>query len=151
MRKIIIKNICVWNVHVRDRPFNLQGGGGGGGYGFLFRSEIFFSDNTGVRIFILFFQNFTLGYMTKPLNQIKKNFLHQNQNIFFSNIGNQNISFRKTPLPPPPPPPPEVKWSVPNTSQLVHVVHQIVYQLVRKDMVVNEHETTQHNRYYTWT
>ena len=28
-----------------DRPFNLKRGGGGG-YGFLFRSEIFFSDNT---------------------------------------------------------------------------------------------------------
>ena len=30
------------------------GGGGGGGYGFLFRSEFFFSDNTRVRICILF-------------------------------------------------------------------------------------------------
>ena len=30
-------------VHIlRDRPFNLKGGG----HGFLFRSEIFFSDNT---------------------------------------------------------------------------------------------------------
>ena len=38
----------------------------------------------------LFFQNITLGYMTKTLNQIIF-FLHQNQNIFFSNIGNQNI------------------------------------------------------------
>ena len=31
--------------------------------------RIFFSDNTRVRIFI-FFQNLTLGYMTKTLNQI---------------------------------------------------------------------------------
>jgi hypothetical protein len=44
----------------------------------LFRSEFFFSDNTRVRIFIFFcrakceffFQNSTLGYMTKTLNQI---------------------------------------------------------------------------------
>jgi hypothetical protein len=34
---------------VRDRPFNLKGG-----YGFLFRSEFFFSDNTRIRIFIFF-------------------------------------------------------------------------------------------------
>ena len=47
-----------------------------------------------------FFQNLTLGYMTKTLNQIFFP-LHQNQNIFFSNIGNQNIFFRKNrnPLP----------------------------------------------------
>ena len=32
---------------LRDRPFNLQGGG----YGFLFRSESFFSDVLRVRIF----------------------------------------------------------------------------------------------------
>jgi hypothetical protein len=46
----------VWFIHwkrmirpflFRDRPFNLQGG-----YGFLFRSEFFFPDNTRVRIFI---------------------------------------------------------------------------------------------------
>ena len=69
---------------------------GWGGYGFLFRSEIFFTDNTRVRIFI-FFQNLTLGYMTKALNQIIFFFLHQNQNIFFSNIGNQNIFLEKKP------------------------------------------------------
>ena len=40
-----------------------------------------------------FFQNLTLGYMTKTLNQIIIFFLHQNQNIFFSNTGNQNIFF----------------------------------------------------------
>ena len=60
---------------LRDRPSNLQGGGG---YGCLFRSEFFFRTNTRVRIFIFFvgqsakffFQNSTLGYMTKTLNQI---------------------------------------------------------------------------------
>jgi hypothetical protein len=33
--------------------------------------------------------------MTKTLNQIMFSFLHQNQNIFFSNIGNQNIVLKK--------------------------------------------------------
>ena len=50
----------------------------GGGYGFLFRSEFFFADNTRVRILIFlcrtkrefFFQKLTLGYVTKSLNQI---------------------------------------------------------------------------------
>jgi len=36
--------------------------------------------------------------MTKTLNQIIF-FLHQNQNIFFSNIGNQNIFLEKKPYP----------------------------------------------------
>ena len=42
-------------------------------------SENFF--RTRVRICI-FFQNLTLGYMTKTLNQINFFFLYQNQNIF---------------------------------------------------------------------
>jgi TRAP-type C4-dicarboxylate transport system permease large subunit len=56
-----------------------------------------FPDNMRVIIFIFFvaqsafffLQNLTLGYMTKTLKQILFS-LHQNQNIFFSNIGNQN-------------------------------------------------------------
>ena len=69
----------------------------------------YFSANTRVRIFFFcrakrefFFQNSTLGDMTKTLNQIIFSFLHQNQNIFFSNIGNQNTFLEKkniTPLP----------------------------------------------------
>ena len=55
-------------ISVRDRPFNLKGGGG---YGFLFRTTqeleyLFFCRAR--REF--FFQNLTLGYMTKTLNQI---------------------------------------------------------------------------------
>jgi hypothetical protein len=42
-----------------------------------------------------FFKNITLDYMTKTLNQIIFFFLHQNQNIFFSNIGNQNTFLEK--------------------------------------------------------
>ena len=70
--------------HIRDRPFNLKGGGGdhltwgGGGLWFFISFRIFFSDNTRVRIFIFFvvqsanffFQNLTLDFMTKILNQI---------------------------------------------------------------------------------
>jgi hypothetical protein len=41
--------------------------------------------------YIFFVQNFTLGYMTKTLNQII---------IFFSNIGNQNIFLEKNHTPP---------------------------------------------------
>jgi hypothetical protein len=48
-----------------------------------------------------FFQYLTLGYMTKTLNQIIILFLHQNQNIFFSNIGNQNMFLEKKHTPPP--------------------------------------------------
>ena len=54
-----------------------------------------------------FFQNLTLGCMTKTLNQIIIFFLHQNQNIFFSNIGNQNIFL-------------EIKWSFPKTT--LHII-----------------------------
>ena len=39
--------------------------------------------------------------MTKTLNQIIFFFLHQNQNIFFSNIGIQNIFLEKNHNPPP--------------------------------------------------
>jgi hypothetical protein len=78
---------------LRDRPFNLQGG-----YGFLFRSEFFF--RTTQELEYLFFQNLTLGYMAKTLNQIFFFFLHQNLNIFFSNIGNHNIILEKNHNPP---------------------------------------------------
>ena len=89
--------------NLRDRPFNLRGG-----YGFLFRSEFFFR-TTQVRILIFFvlrstiffLQNLTLSYMSKTLNLIIIFFLHQNQNIFFSNIGNQNIFLEKKPYPSP--------------------------------------------------
>ena len=65
----------------------------------------FFSDNTRVRIFSfcgaeceIFFQNLTLGYMTKTLNHFFLIFLHQNQNIFLEKNHN---------------PPIQVKWFVP--------------------------------------
>ena len=75
------KNTTYYQRSLRNRPFNLKS--------FLFRSEFFFR-TTRVRIFIFFvgqsakffFQDSTLGYMTKTLNQIIFFFLHQNQNIF---------------------------------------------------------------------
>jgi hypothetical protein len=79
----------------RDRPFHLKGG-----LRFFVSFRIFFSDNTRVRIKKnscrakreFFFQNLTLGDITKTLNQII---------IFFSNIGNQNIFLEKKPYTPP--------------------------------------------------
>ena len=90
----------LFQLSIRDRPFNL----------------LVFSDNMRVKI-LIFFQNLTLGYMTKTLNQIIFFFLHHIQNIFFSNIGNQNFFFRKKtypppPLPPSPPPPPPPPWKL---------------------------------------
>ena len=83
---------------------------------FLVRSEFFFRTTQELEyLFILsrkariFFQNLTLGYMTKTLNQIIFSFLHQNQNIFFSNIGNQNIFLEENITPHPL----QVKWSFP--------------------------------------
>ena len=73
-------------VLVRDRPFNLKGG-----LWFFVSFRIFFSDNTRVRIFIFFVAQSAI-------------FFHQNQNIFFSNIGNQNIFLEKNHNPPPLPP-----------------------------------------------
>ena len=70
----------------------------------MFRSEFFFPTTRELEnLFfvaqstIFFLQNSTLGYMTITLNQIIFFFLHQNQNIFFSHIGNQNISLEKKP------------------------------------------------------
>ena len=63
-------------------------------YVFLFRSEFFFRTTRELE-YLIFFQNITLGYMTKALNHIFF-FLHQNQNIFFSNIGIRIFFLEKT-------------------------------------------------------
>ena len=75
---------------------------------FLIRSEIFYAQHKSQNIYFccrakreFFFQNLTLGYMTNTLNQIIFFFLHQHQNIFFSNIGFQNIFLEKKHNPPP--------------------------------------------------
>ena len=80
----------------------------GGGYGFLFRSEIFFRTTRELEYFFLsrnLFPEFNIGLYDKN-SESDFFFLHQNQNIVFSNIGNQNI-FLETP------PPFQVKWSFP--------------------------------------
>ena len=76
---------------------------------FCFVQNFFFGQHKSWNIYFFcrakrkfFFQNLTLGYMTKTLNHIIIFFHHQNQNIFFSNIGNQNGFFRV-----------QVKWSFP--------------------------------------
>ena len=78
---------------LRDRPFNLQGKAMG-----FFSFRNFFQTTQELEYYFFcrakrefFFQNLTLGYMTKTLNQIIFFSLHQNQNTFFSNIGNQII------------------------------------------------------------
>ena len=60
----------------------------GGGYGFLFRSEIFFRTT---RELEYFFPEYNIRLYDKNSESEYFFFLHQNQNIFFSNIGNQNI------------------------------------------------------------
>ena len=115
----------LWSVdtfvcYIRDRPFKLKGG-----LWFFVSFGNFFSDNTRVRILFFlsheaqfFFQNLTLGYMTKTLNQIFFFILHRNQNIFFSYIGNQNILLEKNHNPPL-----HVKWSFP--KYLIENLYQI--------------------------
>jgi hypothetical protein len=81
---------------LRDRPFNLKGAGG---YGFLFRSEFFFRTTQALEYLFFMFQNLTLGYMTKTLNQIFF-FSTKIRIFFFSNTGNQNIFLEKNHNPP---------------------------------------------------
>ena len=97
---------------VRDRPFNLKRGGV---MVFCFVQN-FFLYNTRVRIFIflsreaqIFFPEFNISLYDKN-SESDFFFLHQNPNIFFSNIGNQNIFLEKKHNPPPL----QVKWSFPN-------------------------------------
>ena len=87
--------------HLRDRPFNLQGG-----YGFLFRSEICFRTSRVrkkklLRAARIFFPELNIRLYDKNSESNYFIFLHQNQNIFFSK---KNINT---------PPPLEIKWSVP--------------------------------------
>jgi hypothetical protein len=45
----------------------------------------------------IFFPEFNIRLYDKNSESYYFFFLHQNQNIFFNNIGNQNIFFRKKP------------------------------------------------------
>ena len=110
-------NELFYSLELRDRPFNLEGGV----WCFdSFRKKI--SDKTRVRIFILFVaQNkYSNSRVVRKQISVRNNFfppefnirlydkisesdyffcLHQNQNIFFSNIGNQNIVLEKDQTP----------------------------------------------------
>ena len=82
----------------RDRPFNLKGGG----YGLLFRSEFFIRTTEELEYFFcraereIFFQNLTLGYMTKTLNQIIF-FSPSKSEYFFQQHWESEYFFRKKP------------------------------------------------------
>ena len=96
-----------------------------GGYGFLFRSEIFFRTTQELAYILFvalganfFFHNLTLGYMKKTESDYFF-FLHQNQNILFSNIGNQNIFLEKNHNL-------QVKWSFPKSCRWVDNVGDVV-------------------------
>ena len=67
---------------------------------FCFVQDFFFGRHHLSRKADFFFQNSTLGYMTKTQSDYFFS-LHQNQNIFFSNIVNQNIFLEKNHNPPP--------------------------------------------------
>jgi hypothetical protein len=70
-------------------------------------AQTFFSDNTRVRILIflsrktrIVFPEFNIRLYNKNSESDYLFFLHQNQNIFFNNIGNQNIFLEKNHNPP---------------------------------------------------
>ena len=67
---------------IRDRPFNLQGRG----YGFLLEYLFFLSRKARI-----FFPEFNIRLYDKNSESDYLFPLHQNQNIFFSNIGNQYL------------------------------------------------------------
>ena len=76
-------------IYIRDRPFNLQGG-----YGFLFRSGIFFWTTQEFEYLFFLSRKFIPEFNIRLFDKNSESdffFLHQNQNILFSNIGNQNI------------------------------------------------------------
>jgi hypothetical protein len=76
LQKITFNNVDIhYLITFKGPTISLEGGGGGLWFFVSFR--IFFSDNTRVRIFFFcrakrefFFQNLSLGYMTKTLNHI---------------------------------------------------------------------------------
>ena len=93
-------SICIWlgTDHLTCRV---------GDYGFFFHSEIFFGQHESQNIYfffvqsaIFFYQKLTLGYMSKTQNHIIFFSPPPKSEYFFSNIGNQNIFFRKKTQPP---------------------------------------------------
>jgi hypothetical protein len=60
-----------------------------------------------------FFPEYNIRFYDKNSESDFFFFLYQNQNIFFSNIGNQNIFLEKNHNPPPL----QIKWSFPKLSR----------------------------------
>jgi hypothetical protein len=88
----------------------------------------FFLDNTRVRIFFLsreagiFFPEFNIRLYVKNSESDYFLFLPPKSEYFFSNIGNQNIFFRKKTKQKTITPPLQVKWSVPYTLYIIELV-----------------------------
>ena len=90
--------------YIMDRPFNLKGGGGG--MVFYFAPKKSFGQHKSYNIYFLshkarhFFPEFNIRLYDKNSESDYFFFLHQNQDIFFSNIGNLNIFLEKKHNPP---------------------------------------------------
>ena len=95
------KRVKNWNYvdrkQFRDRPFNLQGGV----MVFCFVQNFFFGQRELEYLFILsrearnLFSEFNIRLYDKKSESNYFFFLHQYQNIFFNNVGNQNIFLEK--------------------------------------------------------
>jgi hypothetical protein len=118
----------IYHFDLRDRPFNLQGG-----YGFLFHSEFFFRTTQELEYFLflphkaqIFFPKFNIRLYDKNSESDYFFFPPPNQNIFFSNIGNQNIFLEKNhnfPL--------QVKWSFPYSQSQMKTGKYVFFWMIK--------------------
>jgi hypothetical protein len=104
----------------QETPPSPPPGGGGGVMVFCFVQNFFFGQH---KYFFWsrkarnFFPEFHIRLYGKNSELDFFFFLHQNQNIFFSNIGNQNIFLEKNHTPPPF----QVKWSFPKITYVLNI------------------------------
>ena len=110
---------------LRDRPFNFNLKGGEVMF-FLFRSKKIFRTTRELEYLLfchakreIFFQNSTLGFMTKTLNQIIF-FSSTKIRIFFSAILGIRIFYLEKTVTPPL----QVKWSFPNSQKIDNQIIQ---------------------------
>ena len=115
-----VKFIHTLLTFARDRPFNLKGG-----LWFFVSLRIFFSGNTRVRI--IFFQNLTLDYMTKTLNQIIF-FPPPKSEYFFQQHWESEYFFQKKTI--------QVKWSFPYLMKCNSEENRM-HRLIRTDINQN--------------